>query len=158
MELLVISLSVLALCLLVLMAGIIRYLFKKQGESEQRSLLFSSQMAKVDLERERERTKQNLQLTMLLDKALALVGTAEPLAFQAVQVMGTPSGGYDDGEQYDPSDEAELQRIADRNPNLGEQGDDVNGLEASFLSDLADAGIDPAAFYSLSDSNGTSPI
>lgn len=91
-----------------------------------------------------EQTKQLQMQSVLVDKAMALVGTADPIAFQQVQAMGTPSG-YDDGVSFDPSEEAELDRIAARNPNLGEQGDDVNGIEESFLADI---GIDPAQFQS----------
>jgi hypothetical protein len=42
--------------------------------------------------------------------------------------VGTDYSGYD---EYDPSDEAEAERIAQRNPNLA--GEEVNGQEVREL-------------------------
>jgi hypothetical protein len=47
----------------------------------------------------------------LLDKAIGLIATKDPLAFQAVQVMNQQGAGYT--ERYDPSDEAELARYGE---------------------------------------------
>jgi hypothetical protein len=56
----------------------------------------------------------------------------------------TTSTDYSGYVEYDPSDEAEVERISERNPNLA--GDDVNGQEARQLfAELT--GIDPE-FYS----------
>ena len=46
----------------------------------------------------------------LLDKAIVLLSTKDPLAFQGVQAMNQ-HGPYD--ERYDPSDEAELKRLGE---------------------------------------------
>lgn len=79
----------------------------------------------------------------LLDKSIGIIASRDPLAFQAVQAMNLP-GGYD--EPYDPSDEAEVERLK----KLGrEQEDDGIGYhESSVLTDL---GVDPAFLRSLAD-------
>ena len=77
----------------------------------------------------------------LVDKAMALVGTSDPLSFQQVQAM-TPSTEYDEPD-YDPRDEAEIDRIRERAPALGIQEDDLNGDE---LDALAELGITPEFF------------
>ena len=67
-----------------------------------------------------------------LDKAIALLSTKDPLAFQAVQAMGF-------GQQYDdfnPSMEAEMVRIHDRDGERGSVEEDVNAEERAALSDL----------------------
>lgn len=110
-----------------------------------------SQMAQIDLLREQEQTARARLQSNLVDKAMALVGTADPLSFQQVQAMGTPSG-YDDSEPFDPSDEAELERITKRRPDLG-GGDEVSGYEEAFLSDLGDAGLD-REFFDIPDPDG----
>jgi hypothetical protein len=61
----------------------------------------------------------------------------------------SPSG-YDDGSSFDPSEDAEMERISARNQDLAERGDEVNGYEEGFLSD---AGIDPTDFYRFSGSD-----
>jgi hypothetical protein len=55
--------------------------------------------------------------------------------------MTTPSE-YDGGVAYDPSDEAEVDRISARNPNLG--GDNLSGFEQGILSEVV--GIGPEFF------------
>lgn len=45
----------------------------------------------------------------LLDKTIALVSTKDPLAYQAVQAMNGYTTQYH--EPYDPSDEAEIERM-----------------------------------------------
>lgn len=79
-----------------------------------------------------------IEQTRLLDKAMALLSTTDPLAFQQVQVMSTPSG-YDD-DQYDPSDEAEIRRIRERDGSL-DLTEDLDAEERSFLA--AELGVDP---------------
>jgi hypothetical protein len=82
-------------------------------------------------------------LTELNSKAQNLLSSKDPLAFQQIQAMNetTDYSGYSD---YDPSDEAELDRIAKRNPNLA-AGEDIDGREARQLfAELT--GIDPE-FY-----------
>jgi hypothetical protein len=51
---------------------------------------------------------------------------------------------YSSYQDYDPSDEAEVDRIADRNPNLA-AGEDINGQDARQLF-VELTGVDPE-FY-----------
>jgi hypothetical protein len=74
-------------------------------------------------------------LTALVEKGQALVASGDALTYQAIQSMSvaeqyTPTS-------YDPSDEAEVERIRERSPGL----EDVNGPEdlGTVLSEL---GID----------------
>lgn len=157
MELLAISLSVLALLLLVCLAAAVFFLLKGMERQQTKNLSYLSSTAQIELERERERTKRDSLTSELLSKALALLASGDPLAYQQVQAMEIRSA-YNDDEFYDPSDDAEMEKIRDRNANLDEQEDDVNGLERSLFAELAGNGIDPAAFYDLRDTNGTSPI
>lgn len=54
--------------------------------------------------------------------------------------MSLPTG-YDGYQDFDPSDEAEAQRISERNPDLALEGE-LNGEETrSLLAELT--GIDP---------------
>jgi hypothetical protein len=105
------------------------------GTLKMQSQLFSSQTENGQKQTFQLLREANLATAAMADKTLALVGTADPLAFQQVQAMGTPSG-YDEPE-FDPSDEGEVERINQRNPNLARQGDEVNGFEQSILADLA---------------------
>lgn len=59
----------------------------------------------------------------LLEVGQALVASRDPLAFQAIQAVGQAEQ-YTQGS-YDPSDEAEVERITERSPSLG----DLNGDE-----------------------------
>lgn len=79
---------------------------------------------------------------VLLDKALAMLGTKDPLSFQSVQYM-TP-GGYDSGDDYDPSPDGEIARIAARQgTRYGEETEgDLNASELAAAQDLADFGFD----------------
>ena len=71
----------------------------------------------------------------LLDKSIALNAARDPLAYQGIQYMN--AAGYDSGQTYDPSDEAEIDRIEAR------QGEgDLNGPERSAAEALADDGHD----------------
>lgn len=78
---------------------------------------------------------QNSETTKMLvdlnDKSQALVAASDPLAFQQIQAM-TVATGYDGLQDYDPSDEAEVQRISERNPNLAYEGE-VNAEETRAL-------------------------
>lgn len=71
--------------------------------------------------------------TQLLDKAIALLSSKGPLEFQAVQAM---SVGYTANERYDPSDEAEIDRMrafglvpAEEGDPNGDSGSDEEELE-----------------------------
>ena len=67
-----------------------------------------------------------------LDKAIALLATKDPLSFQAVQAMGFASQ-YDD---FNPSVEAEVERIHDRDGERGSVEGDLNADERAALGDL----------------------
>jgi hypothetical protein len=150
------SVELLVISLLVLVALLVSLVYLSWWRQDRLRTLemtnshqFLSKMATIALEGQREQLKMVEQHSALLDKAIGLLATKDPLAFQQVQVM--TASGYDDNTTYDPSEEAEIERIAARNPDLAERGDEVNGYEESFLSD---AGIDPAEFYRLSSADG----
>ena len=52
----------------------------------------------------------NESQAQLLDKTVAILSAKGPLEFQAVQAMSQP-GLYNEPEVYDPSDEAEIDRL-----------------------------------------------
>ena len=63
------------------------------------------------------------------------------MTFQALTAV-TPAGGYDGFNDFDPSDEGEIARISQRNPN---EEDPLNEYEQSFISEL---GLDSEFFES----------
>ncbi len=63
----------------------------------------------------------------LVDKATTIAAAADVQAYQGIQVMGQPVVGYD-GDTYDPSDEAERRREAER-LGLNLEEDDAEALE-----------------------------
>ena len=67
-----------------------------------------------------------------IDKAIALLSTKDPLAFQAVQAMDFASQ-YDD---FNPSMEAEMERIHERDGERGSVEGDLNADERAALGDL----------------------
>lgn len=80
-----------------------------------------------------EQNGKSLQsLVELNSKSQALVAAKDPLAYQAIQVMGS-AHGYSGFENFDPSDEAEVQRIAERH---GEKEDEPDAFERSFIDEL----------------------
>jgi hypothetical protein len=132
----VILLSVLSVILLTLL--VLQHLWHQKTITqllEQQSLILQAQM--------QEHNKTVQTLAKLNEKAQALVASSDPLAFQQIQAMNQTLdySGYQD---YDPSDEAESDRIAYRNPNLA-TGDDLDGQEARQLF-VELTGVDPG-FY-----------
>lgn len=63
----------------------------------------------------------------LVDKATTLAASSDLQAYQGVQAMGYASVGYD-GETYNPSDEAEARREAER-LGLNLEEDDAAAVE-----------------------------
>jgi hypothetical protein len=120
--------------------------------STRSSQQFSSQMAQSLLAVQKEATRQLRVPFELVDKAMALVGSADPLAFQQVQAMSIPSG-YSDFDNFDPSDDGEIKRIKQRNPSLVE--DDLNGFEESFIADVLAATGDGGDYFSSGDTDET---
>jgi len=90
---------------------------------EQQSLALKTQLE--------EHTKSLKLMTDLNEKAQALVASSDPLVYQQIQAMNQ-SLDYSGYQDYDPSDEAEAERIANRNPNLA-AGEDVDGQDARQL-------------------------
>lgn len=90
-----------------------------------------------------ETSQRNTHL--LLDKAIALVGTSDPLAFQAVQAM-SPEAEYDGQAPYDPSDEGEIARLN----AMGRiaQEDIYSGEDFDIAAEL---GVEPGFFVAPSD-------
>lgn len=127
-------------------------MLRMQAQSMKESRQFSLRMAQNQLELSRQSSELLAGPLRLLDKAMALVATTDPLVFQQVQVMSGASE-YDDANGFDPSDEGELKRIAERD-GVVEQENDLNGFESSFISDLVDAGID-SDFFDIPDPHQT---
>ena len=68
----------------------------------------------------------------LVDKSTALAAASDLAAYQGIQVMSQPVVGYD-GDAYDPSDEAEARREAER---LGLNYEEMNDAEQAQIRDL----------------------
>lgn len=102
------------------------------SEIQSETLFQQGQMSRSSQSEMLETTKE------LVSKSQDLVAASDPLAYQQIRAM-EPDPGYSSG-QYDPSDEAETQRIAERNPDLGEPeySDDE---QLAILADIT--GIDP---------------
>lgn len=69
----------------------------------------------------------------LVDKTASLAAASDLQAYQGIQAMGFTSVGYD-GDTYDPSDEAEAHREAERKHQDPEvlSEDDREALRALF--------------------------
>jgi hypothetical protein len=76
------------------------------------------------------------------ERLIQLMVSKDPMTFQALTAV-IPTAGYDEFQDFDPSDEGEISRIAERNPLLAE--DPVNEFEQSFVSEL---GLDAEFFGS----------
>lgn len=76
------------------------------------------------------------------ERLIQLMVSKDPMTFQALTTV-IPTGGYDDFKDFDPSDEGEISRIAERNPLLAE--DPLNEFEQSFVTEL---GLDAEFFGS----------
>lgn len=74
------------------------------------------------------------------ERLIQLMVSKDPMTFQALTAV-VPTGGYDEFRDFDPSDEGEISRIAERNPLLAE--DPLNEFEQSFVTEL---GLDSEFF------------
>lgn len=74
-------------------------------------------------------TKQISESSRLVSQAMNLVAAADVISYQQISVMGTDSlyNGQNDAV-YDPSPEAEVQRIADRNKLDADQSPEQEAL------------------------------
>lgn len=124
------------ICLVVLILLLLSSL-KQNRELAKLHQSMLEQMSKQETQRVSLLMTSNRQL---LDKALGLVATNDPLAFQAIQAMGQPSA-YNE-PTYDPSDEAEFARLESMGRGVGE---DLSGEELGLLSDIAN--VAPELFY-----------
>lgn len=79
----------------------------------------------------------------LLDKTIALLSAKGPLEFQALQAMNQ-TGLYTD-EPYDPSDEAEIDKLKAFGMIPADEEGAVNGDEDDELAWLRDHGV-PGAY------------
>jgi hypothetical protein len=68
----------------------------------------------------------------LVDKATTIAASSDLQAYQGIQAMSQPIVGYD-GDTYDPSDEAEAQREAER---LGLNFEEMSNAEQEQLRGL----------------------
>lgn len=142
MESYVILLSALGLLLIALAT----LLWTLRTNQRQMVTLIESQRQQLSQLSQNETERAELQsrvLAQLMDKALALVATTDPLAYQAIQAMG-PASGYDDGETFDPSDEGEIHRLVDLGRESRDDDDGLNAQERDILEDLN--GIAPEFF------------
>lgn len=68
----------------------------------------------------------------LVDKSTTLAASHDVMAYQGIQVMSQPVVGYD-GDAYDPSDEAEARREAERSGQDPDRIDDGNAEALAAL-------------------------
>ena len=68
-----------------------------------------------------------------IEKAFAQLRAADPWQYQSIQAMNQP-GLYD--AVYDPSEEAEAKRIAERNNTQEELEETLNAEESAALDDI----------------------
>ena len=131
------------LCLILLVWLVLTFLSKRRVEKilAQREAFWMDRMATERLSWLTQLSQLQSGPLALVDKAMALVGTSDPLSFQQVQAM-SPSTGYDERD-FDPSEEAEMERIRERESALVSREDDLNGIELDALSEL---GISPEFF------------
>lgn len=117
--------------LLSLLIGLVAWLQWSNQRQIKQLLAQSSQQLQIQ-----SQSLNSVQLAQLalVDKAMALVGTADPLAYQSVQAM-SPDSGYSDAE-FDPSDESEAERISTRTPGLTRQEEALDGIAQDVLSDF----------------------
>lgn len=77
--------------------------------------------------------RTSLKQIEINDKAMALLRAQDPWQFQAIQVMN-PQTQYD--AVYDPSPEAEAERIAERDNKKEDLNDSLTAEEEAVLGDL----------------------
>ena len=82
-------------------------------------------------------TTTSLAQLELLDKCVAILASRDPLTFQQIQAM---NGVVQYDEWHDPSDEADIQRMKERD---GAQGDDLNEHDRDFIQDFAPGLLGP---------------
>lgn len=101
-------------------------------------LIRSQQRAMQELQETYRQALSDTQETQrksidLHDKAITLLSTKDPLAFQSVQAMSSPVP-YTDMD-YDPSDEAEARRLADLRAQ-DDEGEMSDAEQREFLRSI----------------------
>lgn len=134
MESYAILLIVSVMSLTLLLGWIVWLWAKSQQRQNEASQRFSTEMSLTLGVLVGQHTEQLKAHTTLSDKAIALLVSKDPMTFQQIQLMNQ-AGVYDDTEPFDPSEEAEMERIKARDQGLDER-EDLNGLEQSVLDDL----------------------
>lgn len=69
----------------------------------------------------------------IIEKAFAQLRATNPWEYQSIQAVANPAL-YD--TEYDPSEEAEAQRIADRRNKTEELEENLSAEESAALSDI----------------------
>lgn len=119
---------------LLLPTAILLLLARRRADRERRALLdeFKATISVVTDSAQGSITMQAKQLS-LLEKNFAQLRASNAWEYQAIMSM---SGGVLYDENYDPSPEAEAERIAERQNKKDELDDSLTAEEEAFLSDL----------------------
>lgn len=98
-------------------------------------LLVQEKKKSAELLRHQAATSQIVSLKQLdvIERAFAQLRASDPWQYQNIMSMAQPSL-YD--VEYDPSEEAEAQRIADRNNQTDEMKESLSAEERSALNDI----------------------
>ena len=98
-------------------------------------LLLKEKTKSAELLRHQAATSQIVSLKQLevIERAFAQLRAADPWQYQNIMSVAQPSL-YD--VEYDPSEEAEAQRIADRNNQSDEMRETLSAEESAAVSDI----------------------
>ena len=98
-------------------------------------LLIREKAASAKALEQQAATFREVQLKQLdvIEKSFAQLRASDPWQYQSIQAMAAP-GVYD--TEYDPSEEAEARRIAERSNTKEELEESLNAEERSVLDDL----------------------
>lgn len=105
-----------------LFSGLIWLLLRQQRQTEH--LLAAQSKVHRDVQ---------LQQLDVIEKAFAQLRSTDPWQYQAIQVMNQ-NAEYD--KPYDPSEEAEAKRIAQRQNAVDDMEESLNGYESAALDDI----------------------
>lgn len=102
-------------------------------------MLLQEKRRSTDALRQQTAMNQIVELRQLdvIEKAFAQLRASNPWEYQAIQAVATPM--YD--EPYDPSEEAEAARIADRASKQDNLKESLHAEEAAALDDLFPGGF-----------------
>jgi hypothetical protein len=80
-----------------------------------------------------QQTLAHVHTLDVLERTITLLSVKDPISYQQIQAMHS-APGYD--VLYDPSDEAEADRIHARDGERGDVEGDLNERERAFLGDV----------------------